>query len=196
MSRALREAKWTMRPASWAGHSKLFGQTVNGPRSTSAVPQEGQAAGIRQGSCALAVGLLDPLDHLGDDVAGALDAHPVALADVLPRHLLAVVQGGAGDGDAADLDRQHDGDRGDHAGAADAGEDGEDAGDLLARRELEGEGPARMAGGPAQRLAGGEVVELDDDAVDLEAEIVALGFEIGVVGQDLVQGADAPHQAR
>ena len=46
MSRASREAKWTMRPASCAGHSKLLGQTVNGPRSISRVPQEGQTSGI------------------------------------------------------------------------------------------------------------------------------------------------------
>ncbi|HWN41370.1 MAG TPA: hypothetical protein VNW71_04080, partial [Thermoanaerobaculia bacterium] len=30
-----------------AGHSKLLGQTVNGPRSVSGVPQEGQTSGIR-----------------------------------------------------------------------------------------------------------------------------------------------------
>ncbi len=48
-----------------------------------------------------------------------------------------------------------------------------DAGDLLARRELEGEGPARVARGGAQLFARRQVVELDDDAVDLEAEVVA-----------------------
>ncbi len=142
---------------------------------------------------ALVTGLLDPLDHLRDDVAGPLDAHAVPLADVLARHLLAVVQGGAGHGHAADLDRQHDRDGGDDAGPPDRGEDREDAGDLLARRELVGEGPARMARGPAQGVAVGEVVELDHHAVDLVAEVVALGLEAGVVGEDLVDGRPPGH---
>jgi hypothetical protein len=43
-----------------------------------------------------------------------------------------------------------------------------------------------VAGGPAQVFAGGEIVELDDDAVDLIAEIVAAAFELGVVGEDVV----------
>ena len=155
-------AKWTMRPASCAGHSKPLGQTVNGPRSTSGVPQEGQTSGMRHSGARSRSGVASiALDHLRDDVAGPLHAHAVALAHVLPRHLLAVVEGGARHGDAADLDRQHEGDRRHHAGAADARYDRQDAGDLLARRELEGEGPARVARGPAQPVAGGEVVELD-----------------------------------
>jgi hypothetical protein len=124
--------------------------------------------------------------------------HPVALADVLACHLLPVMQGGAGDGDAADLDRQHERHRRHHPGAADARQDREDAGDLLARRELEGEGPARMARGPPQGLAGREVVQLDDDAVDLIAEVVALRFEVRMIGLDLLDGilrGGTAHQA-
>src|SRR5258706_320173 len=84
-------------------------------------------------------------------------------------------------------DRQHDGDRRDGAGPPHGGKDREDTGDLLARRELVGEGKARMAGGPADGLAGREVVELDDHAVDLVAKVVTLRLDLGVVGEDVLQ---------
>ena len=38
------------------------------------------------------------LDHLRDDVAGALDAHAVADAHAEPRDLVAIVEGDVGDG--------------------------------------------------------------------------------------------------
>src|SRR3546814_6424750 len=49
--------------------------------------------------------LLYDLDHLGNDVAGALNDDVVALADVLARDLVLVVQGGAHVHHPADGDR-------------------------------------------------------------------------------------------
>ena len=59
------------------------------------------------------------LDHLRDDVAGALDAHAVADAQAQPRDLVAVVERDVGDDHAADADRLQPPDRGQLAGAAD-----------------------------------------------------------------------------
>ncbi len=49
-----------------------------------------------------------------------------------------------------------------------------------------------MARGPAEAFARREVVELDDDAVDLVAEIVPAGLEVGVIGEDLVHRPRLP----
>ena len=56
--------------------------------------------------------LLDHADDLRDHVAGPLHHHPVAGADVLAGDLVLVVEGRAGDGDAADVDRLQLGHRG------------------------------------------------------------------------------------
>src|SRR3954454_23470609 len=45
------------------------------------------------------------LDHLRDDVAGALDAHAVAFAQAEPRDLVAVVERHVGDDHSAHSDR-------------------------------------------------------------------------------------------
>ncbi len=59
------------------------------------------------------------LDHLRDDVAGALDAHPVADAQAQPRNLVAIVERDVLDDHPADADRLQPPDRGQLAGAAD-----------------------------------------------------------------------------
>ena len=79
-------------------------------------------------------------DDLRDDVAGAAD--PQAPADTYAEalHLGDVVEGGAGDEDAADgLEL---GDWSEHAGAADLSGHGAQAGDGLLGGELPGDGPA------------------------------------------------------
>src|SRR5690242_20456017 len=52
------------------------------------------------------------LDHLRDDVAGALDSHPVADAQAQPLDLVAIVERDVGDDHAADADRLQPPDRG------------------------------------------------------------------------------------
>src|SRR5690606_22952533 len=108
---------------------------------------------------------LDHLDDLRDDVAGALHAHGVALADVLALDVVDVVEVGTADGDAADVHGPQHGDGRDDAGAAHARHDAQDLADLLARLELDGVRPARVVGGVAQAVAQVEVLQLHDHAV-------------------------------
>ncbi len=124
--------------------------------------------------------VFDDGDDLGDDVAAALDLDEVADADAEAGDLVGVVQGGAGDGGAADEDRHERGDGGDLAGAADLEVDAFEPGDAGARGELVGDGPARGLAGEAEAalLRGG--VDLDDDAIDLVAERVAEGFGLAM----------------
>ncbi len=111
--------------------------------------------------------LQDHPHDLRDDVAGALDHHGVADADVLAPDLALVVQGGVRDRDAADLDRLQPGDRGEGAGAADL--------DLnclqhrlgLLGLEFVGDRPARRPADHAEALLPVQAVDLVDDAVDV-----------------------------
>jgi len=70
---------------------------------------------------------------------------------------------------------------------SDGGEDREDAGDLLARRELVGEGPGADGARSSPPSPGHKIVQLDHHAVDLVAKVVPLRFDLRVVGEDLVQ---------
>ena len=82
------------------------------------------------------------LDHLRDDVAGALDAHPVADAQAEPRDLVAVVERDVGDDHPADADRLQPPDRGQLAGAADLDVDRLQRGLGLLGREFVRERPS------------------------------------------------------
>ena len=113
------------------------------------------------------------LDHLRDDVAGALDADAVADAQAQPRDLVAVVERDVGDDDAADADRLQPPDRGQLAGAPDLDVD------RLQRRlgflggEFVRQRPARRARDLAEPLLPVEPVDLVDDAVDVERQVGA-----------------------
>src|SRR5205085_4868575 len=120
--------------------------------------------------------------------AGLADDVGVALADVLAAHLVLVVEGGPGHGRAADEDRGQRGEGGGPARPPDADEDPFEDGGLLLRRELEGDGPAGRLAGEAHAAPLVEVVDLDDGAVDLVAEVVA-GGEHG--GGEVVHAAQA-----
>ena len=126
----------------------------------------------------LALGPGPPLDDrpddLRDDVAGLLEDDPVADPDVLAPDLVEVVEGRARDGRAGDLDRRHVRDRRQRPGPADVRDDVLDEGLDLLGRELEGDRPARRpADHPEPRLLV-DPVDLDDDAVGLVREVVAL----------------------
>jgi hypothetical protein len=81
------------------------------------------------------------------------------------------VEGCAADHYAADIDRIEDGDRGQRTVAPDADDDVPDARGDLGRRELVGGSPTRLSRGEAQFLLVAELIDLDDDAVDLEWKI-------------------------
>ena len=113
------------------------------------------------------------LDHLRDDVAGALDADAVADAQAEPRDLVAVVERDVGDDHAADPDRVQPPDRGQLPGAADLDVDrfqsrlGFLGGEFVRQR------PARRARHLPQPLLPVDPPDLIDDAIDIERQVGA-----------------------
>ena len=143
------------------GQPRRFGQIVHTESSglTVGVPHAGHFFGGLALSQPLALAALDQRrDHLRDHVAGARDHDLVALADVLARQVLLVVQGGGRDRDAADVDRLEHRERQQPPGAADVPDDLVQLRRRGDRRELPGDRPARLAAGdpelPPQRRAG------------------------------------------
>ena len=125
------------------------------------------------------------LDHLRDDVAGALDAHPIADAQAQPRDLVAVVERDVGDHHPADPDRLQPPDRGQLAGAADLDVDRFQRRLGLLRREFVRQAPARRPRDEAQSLLPVEPVDLVDHPVDVERQVGALMLDQAVVGERL-----------
>src|SRR5262249_49116537 len=101
-------------------------------------------------------------DYLGDDLAGFLDDHRVAEADVLPLELIGVVQAGALDRRAGQEDRLEFGDRRQLARLADPGAGLPTPGHRLLGLVLECNRPARALTPRAQPLALVQVVNLDN----------------------------------
>ena len=123
--------------------------------------------------------VLDGGDDLGDDVAGLAQDDEVADEDALAGDFLRVVQGCARDVRARDQHGFHDAVRGHAAGAAHLDADVEQARVDLFGRELVGGRPARRARGRAEGTLQVQVVDLDDDAVDLVDEAVAVRPDLG-----------------
>ena len=117
----------------------------------------------------------DRPQDLRDDVAGLAHDDHVPDAHALAGHLGGVVESGAGHRRAGDEDRLHHAEGRDAAGASDLDGDVQQAGTDLLGRVLVGGGPAGHSGGVAQAALKGVVVELEDDAVDLVDEVVAVG---------------------
>ncbi len=147
--------------------------------------QRGAALGALGRHDELALGAVAQLDdgaeHLGDDVArlaqhdGVADEHALELDDVL------VVEGRLPHLAAGDAHLLHDGEGGGAAGAADAHDDVEQLRVDLLGRVLVGDGPARGAARGAELVVQLELVDLDDDAVDLVLDRVAV---LAVVGDE------------
>src|SRR5262249_30092457 len=143
---------------------------------------DGAGPGHLPGRAALGARLEDDADDLRDDVAGAAQEDAVAFAHVLAAHFFLVVQRGARDGDAADVDRLEEGDGRERAGAAGGALEVLAGGRLFFRRELPGDGPARRARDGAQAAALVFAVDLDHAAIDLVGQVVALLDQAGVLG--------------
>ncbi|MNZ21557.1 hypothetical protein D3C78_386330 [compost metagenome] len=92
------------------------------------------------------------------------------------------MQGGVGNGDAADKHRFELGHRGDGAGTAHLELDVLQQGHLLFCRELVGRGPARGPGHETELLLQRYVVHLVDHAVDLVGQLAAAGQDVVVEG--------------
>ena len=130
-------------------------------------------------------------DHLRDDVARALDDDRIADPDVLAVDVLLVVQRGVPHDDAADLDGLELGEGVERAGASHVDLDREQLRGPGRGRELEGDRPARIAADRAERGLQREIVDLDDRAVDVVAERLAVALD-RVAG--LAHRLDARHR--
>ena len=125
-------------------------------------------------------------ENLGNDVAGALDRHRIADADIEPRDLVEIVQRRVLHHDAADRHRLELGDRRQRAGAADLDLDVPDDGRRLLGREFVRDRPARRARDEAEPLLPVEPVDLVDDAVDVVIEAGALRLDLAMERQQLL----------
>ena len=133
--------------------------------------------------------VFDDAEHLRNDVAGALDRHRVADANVEPRDLFGIVQRGVLHHDAADGHRFELGDRRQKAGAADLDFDVPDDGRRLLGREFVRDRPARIARHEAEPLLPVEAVDFVDDAVDVVVEAGAPRLDLAVEFQQRIERA-------
>ena len=109
-------------------------------------------------------------DDLRNHIAGALDDHGVAGADVLAGDFVFVVQRGACHQHPADIDRQQFGDGRERAGAPDLDVDRLQHCDSLFGGEFPGDRPARSAADEAEAFLQREIVDLIHYAIDIVAE--------------------------
>ena len=142
------------------------------------------------------LGALRPLlrhdgQDLRDHVAGALQDHRVADADVQARDLVGVVQGGVGDDHAAHGHRRQARHRGEGAGAADLDVDGLQHRARLLRRELPRNPPARGAGDETQAVLPVQAIDLVDHPVDVEGQMGPLGLHVAIGGEQAFDALDA-----
>ncbi len=137
-----------------------------------------------------AIGVDGPED-LRDHIAGPLQGHGVADADVLALDLVGVVQGGVADHHAADRHRMQPRDRGQGARTAHLDVDGLQGGGGLLGGELVGDGPAGRAGDEAETLLPVQPVDLIDHPVDVVGQgwTGGPGLAIGVQQAGGVQGS-------
>ena len=130
----------------------------------------------------------DHADDLRNDVAGTLHPHGIANSNVLAADFVFIVQGGPTHRDAGDAHGVKHRGRGQRAGAAHVEGDVLNDGDALLRRELEGDGPARMVRGAAECLLQRQIVDFHDNSVRLVIQVVAPRFEFSAEGNNLIDG--------
>ena len=134
----------------------------------------------------------DGPEDLRDDVAGLAQHHGVADQHALALDLVGVVQRGHLHGGSGHHDGLHDTERGDPTRAADVDLDVEEPGVDLLRRVLVGDRPPRRPRGRAELALDRGLVDLDDDAVDLVLDAVAV---LAVVGDELLHLVDGGEHA-
>src|SRR5690606_36460171 len=122
----------------------------------------------------------DDGDDLRDDIAGALDDHGIADADIFANDFIFIMQRRVGDDDAADGDGAKSRNRRQRAGAADLYLDILDHRTRLFGGEFMRDGPARTASHEAETLLPVEPIDLEHDAVDIIIEAGAKLLDIAV----------------
>lgn len=130
----------------------------------------GAFGGQGEGVCLRRAFIVEDLDDLGDDFAGFFDEDGVVDADVFSCEFAEVVEAGAADGGAGELYGLEVGDGSEGSGFSDLDADVADGGLCLFGGEFVGDAPSGGAGGLAEAVALGEVVDFDDHAVDLVVE--------------------------
>ena len=123
-----------------------------------------------------------------DDLSGALYYYTVTYSEVLGVDVVLVVERGAGDRGAADIDRIERGVGVYGAGAPDVEPDVHERGDGLLGRELVGYGPPGFAADLSQVALVVEAVDLDDQAVAAVIEVVDALSPVAIPVEDVADG--------
>ena len=133
-------------------------------------------AGIREeiGLCIHRAAGLVHLENLRDNLACFADFYGIADADVLIGDEVLVVEGGIGDGGTGQAHRHHHGLGRQDAGASHLHHNVLYHSLLDLRRIFEGRRPARELRGAAQPRPSGEIVDLDDRAVNVKGKVTAV----------------------
>ena len=130
-----------------------------------------------------------------NDVSGPLDPHRITDPDVLPGDLVGVVERRSADSDASHIHRFEQGQWGQRSGAADRDHNVLHLGDLFARGELVGDGPARTSGFLTEGFLPVAAIDLHHHAINFKRQLVADRLGLGVKRDDLFDpGATAPMQ--
>src|SRR5271170_703571 len=125
--------------------------------------------------------VLHNFQDVGDYFAGAFDEDCVSGVDAEALDFVHVVQSGFGDGDAADLHRLENGEGSEDAGAAYADFNLFEERGFLVGLIFVGDGPARGFGREAEFVLQADFVYFYYDAVNVVAELFALGVPLGDV---------------
>jgi hypothetical protein len=180
MSIAPLDAKCEIRCTRWPGQSTLRQKVSLSPsRRMRGLPHRGQVVGKVHGS--------RPAGH---DVAGTPDDDRVARPHIFGRHLVLVVERRQADSGSADDDRLELGEGGGLTGPTNRDHDAAQERRALLRRKLVGDRPPRRLGGGAELPALRQIVDLDDRAVYLVVELVAVRGPSRAVSVDLVEPVD------
>ena len=130
---------------------------------------------------------LDDFEDVRNHFAGALDKHGVADVQAQPLDLVHVVERGAADGDAANLDGLEHGHGRKRSGAAHLDDDVVDHRGFLARGIFVGDGPARGFRREAEFVLHARGIHLDDDAIDFVRKFFALCVPGVAIGRSLLR---------
>ena len=133
----------------------------------------------------------DRANDVRDHVAGALDQHTIAHADILFRDVIKVVQRGLFDGHTANFHRFQHGIGRQHARAPHVHADVIQLSGYFLRREFQRDRSARVLAHESQLFRQAQIVQLDHHAVDVEGDLVAFLQPAARAGQHFLQAFTA-----